>query len=118
MSNLLLQENGFPHKIWKPVDDPFNPDPLEGSGQYAWREIAAQHHRNEEFYRGIVVAIGELFGVVARTSDDGSVQDDVLALRVPELVSAHLLDAKRYRWVLPLLTGDDDAIASARLLLL
>jgi hypothetical protein len=39
-----------------------------------------------EFYRGIVTQIGELLGPEAKTSDDGSVQLDVLALKVPELV--------------------------------
>lgn len=53
-----------------------------------WCETAAQHLRNEEFYRGIVCQIGEMFGVAAKTSDDGSIQEDVLALRVPELVAA------------------------------
>ncbi len=52
----------------------------------AWIETAKQHLRNEEFYHGIVNRIGEPFGVAARTSDDGSVQQDVLALKVPELV--------------------------------
>lgn len=43
-----------------------------------------------EFYRGIVWKIGDMFGVAARISDDGSVQDSVLALKVPELVEAAL----------------------------
>jgi hypothetical protein len=51
-----------------------------------WLDTAAMFHRNQEFYQGIVRDIGNVFGVAARTSDDGSVQDDVLALRVPELV--------------------------------
>lgn len=52
----------------------------------AWIETARQHARNEDFYRGVVRQIGELFGDAAKTSDDGSVQQDVLALKVPELV--------------------------------
>lgn len=52
-----------------------------------WMEDAARHWSNEDFYRGLVYKIGELFGVEARTSDDGSVQQDVLALKVPELVT-------------------------------
>jgi hypothetical protein len=55
-----------------------------------WKETAEQHCRNELFYRDIVRQIGEMFGVAARTSDDGSIQQDVLALRVPELVAALL----------------------------
>lgn len=51
-----------------------------------WQETAAQFARNEDFYRGIVTEIGEMFGIAARISDNGSIQQDVLALKVPELV--------------------------------
>jgi len=61
-----------------------------------WMEFAAQMSRNADFYQGIVREIGEGFGVEARTSDDGSIQDDVLALKVPELV-AELREAVRWR---------------------
>lgn len=53
-----------------------------------WEDSARHFADSAEFYRGIVRQIGEGFGVAARTSDDGSVQDDVLALKVPELVDA------------------------------
>jgi hypothetical protein len=52
----------------------------------AWEESAAFHLRNEQFWRGLVMQIGEPFGVAAKTSDDGSIQEDVLGLKVPELV--------------------------------
>jgi hypothetical protein len=52
----------------------------------AWEQSAAEFARGMEFYQGIVRQIGECFGVAARTSDDGSIQQDVLALKVPELV--------------------------------
>ena len=52
-----------------------------------WQETAAQESRNTAFYCDIVRQIGAQFGVAARTSDDGSVQDSVLALKVPELVA-------------------------------
>ena len=61
-----------------------------------WVEAAAQESRNREFYQGIVTQIGEMFGPPAYTSDDGSVQDSVLALKVPELVKA-LLSKKKKR---------------------
>jgi len=54
-----------------------------------WCDTAAQHCRNEEYYRGLVVKIGELFGEAAYISDDGSRQEDVLCAKVPELVRAH-----------------------------
>ena len=55
-----------------------------------WIETAKQHCRNEDYYRGLVVSIGVLFGPVAYTSDDGSVQLDVLCAKVPELVEQAL----------------------------
>ncbi len=54
----------------------------------AWRETAEQCQRNTDYYRGLVVRIGKLFGLAARTSDDGSVQEDILVAKVPELVEA------------------------------
>ncbi|KAA0684576.1 hypothetical protein DTW90_36160 [Neorhizobium sp. P12A] len=51
-----------------------------------WIESARQFNRDADFYRGIVCRIGDLFGDAAKTSDDGSLQDSVLALKVPELV--------------------------------
>lgn len=62
-----------------------------------WMDSAAQMGRSVEFYRGIVHQIGDMFGAVARTSDDGSVQDGVLALRVPELVTAARAEADSLR---------------------
>lgn len=55
-----------------------------------WMDASAQAYRDADFYRGIIREIGEMFGVEAKTSDDGSVQQDVLALKVPELVSKAL----------------------------
>jgi hypothetical protein len=49
-------------------------------------ETTLQYFRNAEFYHGIVTQIGELFGCEAKTSDDGTVQEDVLALKVKPLV--------------------------------
>lgn len=62
-------------------------DRLRGEAE-AWEQTAAQHLRNENYYRGLVVSIGEGFGAAARTSDDGSAQDGVLCAKVPELVAA------------------------------
>jgi len=58
-----------------------------------WIDYAAQAQRNSDFYQGIVRQIGEMFGDASKTSDDGSLQDDVLALKVPELVK-ELLSAR------------------------
>jgi hypothetical protein len=54
----------------------------------AWMRTAAQADRNTDFYRDLIVQIGKTFGDAAKTADDGTIMDDVLALRVPELVEA------------------------------
>lgn len=52
-----------------------------------WMDSARQFSNGQDFYQGIVRQVGEMFGKEAITSDDGSVQDDVLALKVPDLVA-------------------------------
>lgn len=53
-----------------------------------WEQSAKTFSDGLEFYRGLIRQIGESFGAAARTSDDGSIQQDVLALKVPELVDS------------------------------
>lgn len=79
-------------RLFDPNLDLPKPSTLEQaiSERNHWCEIAMQHLRNEEFYRGIVRQVGEMFGEAAKTSDDGSLQEDVLALKVPELVRMEL----------------------------
>lgn len=55
-----------------------------------WWDTAADHAKNEQYYRGLVVQIGEMFGDDAKLCDDGSVVDEVLCAKVPDLVRAHL----------------------------
>jgi hypothetical protein len=56
-----------------------------------WCDTAARHCRNEQYYRGLVIKIGEMLGREAYVSDDGSVQEDVLCAKVPALVRARLV---------------------------
>ena len=56
------------------------------------RETAEQAQRNCEYYRGLVVQIGELFGSQAKIQDDGGIMEDVLCAKVPGLV-AKLLES-------------------------
>ena len=51
----------------------------------AWRDTALMYARNAEYYKGLVVRIGDLFAA-SRIADDGSLVDAVLAEKVPELV--------------------------------
>lgn len=55
-----------------------------------WYDTAAQHCRNEDYYRGLVQEIGAMLGDEAYISDDGSVQEDILCAKVPELIRARL----------------------------
>lgn len=55
----------------------------------AWMDTAATHLTNETFYRDIVQSIGALFPS-CYVSDDGSVQDEPLALKVKECVVREL----------------------------
>jgi hypothetical protein len=52
-----------------------------------WKETAKQHCKNEDYYRGLVQEIGKHFGAYAYTSDDGSIQQDILCAKVPDLVA-------------------------------
>lgn len=51
-----------------------------------WKDTAAQHLRNEQYYRNLLIQCGEAIGKEAYTADDGSVSEDVLVAKVPELV--------------------------------
>lgn len=51
-----------------------------------WMETARQHLRNEVFWRDLVYQTAEHLGAEVYVSDDGSVQDEPLGLKVPEIV--------------------------------
>ena len=55
-----------------------------------WLETAHQHHRNEEYYRGLVVQIGEMLGDEAFIAGDGVKHLGVLCAKIPDLVKARL----------------------------
>ena len=48
-----------------------------------WQECASYMSKGMNFYRDIVTECGEMLGEACYTSDDGSIQDHVLALKVP-----------------------------------
>lgn len=58
-----------------------------GQERDGWERTAAEMANGIEFYRDIVRKAGAHFGPAAYTSDDGSVQDEVLALKVPQLAA-------------------------------
>lgn len=56
-----------------------------------WMQTAAQNQRNADFYRDIVHQCADNLGELAPSayvSDDGSIQDEPLALKVPGLVKS------------------------------
>jgi len=79
-----MSEQTFSAALDLPVPETLEQAIRERDG---WVDTAARHCRNEEFYRGLVVQIGEMFGREARIADDGSEPGGVLCLKVPELVA-------------------------------
>ena len=53
-----------------------------------WMGTAAQEERNAKFYRGLLDECAKHLGPDAYTADDGTVMDEPLRLKVPELVAA------------------------------
>lgn len=64
-----------------------------------WQETAAQHLRNEQFYRDLLGQCAELLGDECRRSDDGKLipKGDFLALKVPEVLKERLENGKDIR---------------------
>lgn len=76
-----------------------------------FEQMAREYSDNADYYRRLVVQIGETCGRDAYVSDDGSVQQDVLCAKVPELVIAmkHERDEARRVQGLAKVYHDDDA---------
>lgn len=51
-----------------------------------WMQTASEGYRGAELYHNLLEECGKHIGVEAFTSDDGSIQEDVVALKVPSLV--------------------------------
>src|SRR3990167_9252293 len=66
----------------------------EGQRQ-AWEDTAAQAYRNTDYYRSLVREIGMMIGSAAYIADDGTVNDDVLCAKVPELIRTTLAEQAR-----------------------
>lgn len=66
------------------LDTVTDPDELRRLAN-AWAETAAQHGRNEAFYRDLVQETGRILGRACYRQDDGNYVDEPLALRVPEV---------------------------------
>jgi hypothetical protein len=53
-----------------------------------WKEGAAQYHQNANFYCGLLDKVGEHLGPEVFVSDDGSIQDEPIRLKIPDMVAA------------------------------
>jgi hypothetical protein len=58
-----------------------------------WMEAAKQHCRNEEFYRAILDECAVYLKPEVYVSDDGSVQDEPVRLKIPELIGQKIREA-------------------------
>ena len=51
-----------------------------------WKRTAELNQTNVDFYRNLLVEIGEKFGAAAKTTDTGELVDEVLVMKIPGLV--------------------------------
>lgn len=69
----------------------------------SWVDMARNFSMSSEFYRDLLVKTGNMLGPEARRSDDGSMQQDVLVTKVPEMVEQllrnHPEDISGVEWV-------------------
>lgn len=68
----------------------------------AWMDVAAQHMRNEEFYRGLLDKCAAELGPVRPkvfVQDDGGIVIDPLRIKIPELVAELAAAATKWKLV-------------------
>ncbi len=51
-----------------------------------WMQTAAQNQRNTDYYRGLLKQCGESIGDRAFICEDGSISEDVLCAKIPEII--------------------------------
>ena len=51
-----------------------------------WMQTAAQNQRNADYYRGLLGQCGEAIGDRAFMCDDGTISQDVLCAKIPEII--------------------------------
>lgn len=52
-----------------------------------WMQTAAQNQRNTDYYRGLLEQCGKTIGDRAFTADDGTMSNDVLCAKIPEIIA-------------------------------
>jgi NTP pyrophosphatase (non-canonical NTP hydrolase) len=95
----LLKGHGYPDEVMRDAQDALALEeilarlapPVEICSEECrcgWYDTAAQHARNEDYYRGLVDECAKHLGPEVFIADDGTVGDSVLRAKVPELVAA------------------------------
>ena len=81
-----------------------------------WRDSAAQAVKNADYYRGMLIRIGDMFGAAARIADDGTDMREVLVAKVPELVASLLAikNVGKARLPMPTDAAHPDALEASR----
>lgn len=67
----------------------------------AWMDTAAQMARNADFYRGLLDKCAKRLGVASYTADDGTVMDEPVRLKIPELIGDWQSQARAAGWSPP-----------------
>lgn len=71
-----------------PIQDESEPDVVDNTIEAPEYDVTVKYFIDGmDYYHSIVQDVGSLFGIKAYTSDDGSIQDTVLAAKVYELVT-------------------------------
>jgi len=60
-----------------------------------WKSVAEQAMRNVEFYQGLLDDCARHLGVEAFTADDGSIMEEPVRLKIPELVQKLVLKKRK-----------------------
>lgn len=62
-----------------------------------WQQMAFAFHNNYEYYVSLLDKIGKSFGKISYISDDGSIQQDIIRAKLPELVKQLIKENKKLK---------------------
>ncbi len=75
-------------------DAPAEPSAPVAEEPSPWEETARHYAQGQDYYRGLLDQIGARMGPPAYTADDGSISDEVLRAKLPEVVDARITALK------------------------